>query len=326
MIPAPSFPPPVHPGDRVGVAALSGWVDPGRLEAGVAALAALGYEPVEADNLRCRCGLFAGSDDERLDAFHALAADDSLGAIVFARGGSGSLRILPRLDWELLARRPRAYVGYSDLTPFLLEVVTRLGLVAFHGPMVAADLARGLRAEERESFAAALAGRLPATLPVRCAIEPSGGGEPPDDRPSEPAEGPLLGGCLSLLVSTLGTPHAPDLDGAILFLEDVGEPVYRFDRMLTHLRLSGNLARLKGLVAGHLQGDPGELPPVASTEALLAQLRDQASGFPWPLATGLPAGHSRPNLTLPLGAWARLEPAAGRLVIDRAAPGDAGAR
>ena len=137
----------------MGVAALSGPVDPVRLEAGLAELRRLGLTPVPADNLLARSanGLFAGEDAERLAAFHRLAAEPDLPAILFARGGYGVPRILPWIDWDLLRRYPRAYVGYSDLTPFLLEVVRRLGWVAFHGPMVAADFARGQSPDEEES-------------------------------------------------------------------------------------------------------------------------------------------------------------------------------
>ncbi len=308
MISDVSLPPPLCPGDRVGVAALSGKVDPARLEAGLDALAAAGYEPVQAANLRARCGLFAGSDEERLDAFHQLAADDSVNAIIFARGGSGVLRVLPGIDWELLGCRPRAYVGYSDLTPFLMQVIVRLRLVAFHGPMVAADFARGLSALELESFTRALGGELPQEMAL-CA-------DPPVSWGTDTVEGPLLGGCLTMLTATLGTPYAPDLEGALLFLEDVGEPLYRFDRMLTHLRLSGSLANLQAVIAGHLEGEGGDPQLAASPEVLLDQLRREASGFPWPVAWGLPAGHDRPNLTLPLGLRARLNPAAGRLTIE----------
>ncbi len=296
-----SFPPPVRPGDRIGVAALSGPVDPDRLDRGLAALERLGFEPVPAANLRSRSGLFAGSDSERLDAFHRVAADPSVRAVVFARGGYGATRLLPRIDWRLLARHPRAYVGYSDVTPFLLAVVARLGLVAFHGPMVAADLARGLSAREEESFLAALSGAgRPALLPAT-------------DWPRRgAAAGPLLGGCLSLLVSLLGTPWAPRLDGAILFWEEVGEPLYRLDRMLTHLRLSGSLAVIGGMVVGHCRpADRGSEGAPAWPE----QLADAVGGFTWPLATGVEAGHEAPNLTLPLGAPARLDPEAGGLLV-----------
>jgi muramoyltetrapeptide carboxypeptidase len=294
------------------VAALSGPVDPQRLERGLATLRRLGFEPVLAGNLlpdvRSRQGLFAGEDAERLDAFHRLAADPGLAAIFFARGGSGLMRVLPGIDWELLRRRPRAYVGYSDLTPFLLEAVRRLGVVAFHGPMVAAELARGLTPLEEESLLGALAGRYPATQPLaRWLREPSAG---------TTVRGPLLGGCLSLLVSTLGTPWAPDLAGGLVFWEDVAEPPYRVDRMLTHLGLSGNLAHIAGMMVGHLEGDglpekaPEKAPegdpadwPAVDWPAIVG---DSLARFSWPLAWGLESGHRAPNRTLPLGLPARL--------------------
>jgi muramoyltetrapeptide carboxypeptidase len=279
----------------VGVAALSGPVDPARLQAGLAALRRLGFEPVLGANLRSRDGLFAGGDAERLAAFHQLAADPALPVIFFARGGHGLLRVLPALDWELLKRRPRAYVGYSDLTPFLLEVVRRLGLVAFHGPMVAADLARGLAPAEEESLLAALAGRYPAVQPFsRWLREPPAGG----------AVGPLLGGCLSLLTATLGTPFAPDLESAVLFWEDLNEPPYRVDRMLTHLGLSGNLANIAAMIVGHLEN--GHRPAEAQPD-WPALISGSVASFSWPLAWGLESGHVAPNRTLPLGLTARLD-------------------
>ena len=299
----PRLPPPVRPGDRVGVAALSGPADGQRLEAGLDALAGLGFEPVPAANLRRRDGLFAGGDDERLQGFHDLAADPEIAAILFLRGGYGLLRLLPRLDWELVARRPRAYVGYSDLTPFLLEAVRRTGVVAFHGPMVAADLARGLDAGEEASLLAALAGELPRELPVSLAEE---------DRQRPAVGGPLLGGCLSMLTSTLGTPYAPDFDGAVVFVEDVAEPLYRLDRMLTHLKLSGRLTAIRAMIFGHLGCLDAPHPDPA---ACVAPLRQGLAEFPWPVAWGLAAGHGSPNHTLPLGLPCRLDPQRGTLSL-----------
>ena len=307
----PRLPPPVRPGDRVGVAALSGPIDPERLDRGLAALRELGFEPVPADNLgrTAEQGLFAGSDAERLDAFHRLAADPSLAAVVFARGGHGVLRLLPGIDWDLLGRRPRAYVGYSDLTPFLLEVVRRLGLVAFHGPMVAADLARGLTTIERRSFLDTLAGRLPQELPLAGSLSPGTA----EGRTAEPVEGPLLGGCLSLLTSTLATPWAPDLEGALLFWEDVDEPLYRLDRMLSQYVLSHRLSGICAMILGHADLPSGE---DADGSRLVTWLREgPASRLGCPVAWGLETGHRAPNRTLPLGWDARLEPRRRRLVV-----------
>lgn len=306
MISPVQLPPPAGPGDRVGVAALSGPVDPERLERGLDALRRLGFEPVLADNLKSRHGFFAGPDAERLDAFHRLAADPDLRAIFFARGGHGLTRLLPAVDWDLLARHPRAYVGYSDVTPFLLGVVERLGLAAFHGPMVATELARGLSPDEEESFLGALAGRYPRAEPFRSRLR--------EVRENGPAAGPLLGGCLSLLVATLGTPFFPDLRGALLFWEEVNEDPYRVDRMLTHLRLSGNLASIEGMIVGHLghtEGSAGSHEDLAWA----ALVDDSLAGFPWPLAWGLDSGHLRPNHTLPLGLPSRLDAGAAQVVL-----------
>lgn len=301
MIRPVHLPPPAGPGDRVGVAALSGRIDPARLERGVVALRGLGFEPVLADNLGSRHGFFAGTDAERLAGFHRLVADPGLTAIFFARGGHGLLRILPALDWDLLRRHPRAYVGYSDLTPFLLGVVERLGLAAFHGPLIAGDFARGLSAEEEDSLLGALAGRYPVEQPFSSTLRAGGNGG---------ASGPLLGGCLSLLAATLGTPYFPDLEGSLLFWEDVNEPPYKVDRMLTHLGLSGNLAGIEGMIVGHLGGaeEPGWAP--AAWPDLVAS---NLSGYSWPLAWGLESGHFALNRTLPLGLPARLD--TDRLVL-----------
>lgn len=331
MLQAARMPPPVVPGCRVGVAALSGPVVAARLETGLRELERLGFEPVPAANLASRDGLFAGRDDERLAAFHALASDPSVAAIAFARGGHGLLRLLPHIDWELLARHPRAYVGYSDLTPFLLQVVQRLGLVAFHGPMIAADLARGLSADEEASFLAALAGR-PLDLPLQAvASNPraSGEGVPDGDampiprpasedaatRETEPVEGVLLGGCLSLLASLPGTPWAPDLTGSVLFWEEVAEPLYRIDRMLTHLELAGWLSTLAGMVVGQVTPptDPEETARLA--DGLDGVLAERRAAFGLPVVTGLPAGHGAPNWTVPLGLPARVAGDGTRLEI-----------
>jgi len=287
----------VRPGDRVGGAAREGPVEADPLVRGLVALRRQGYEPVVAENLRSRRGLFAGGDDERLAAFHRLAADPTLAAVFFARGGHGVLRLLPRFDWSVLEARPRAYVGYSDTTPFLLQVVERLGLVAFHGPMVATDLARGLGPDEAESLRAALAGEPIAPLPLPCWLQ---GGE---------AEGPLLGGCLSLLAATLGTPFAPALDGALLFWEDVDEPLYRLDRMLTHLRLSGSLTAIRGMIVG------ASCCPEGGGPKWLGEMAEVVREVPTPAAWGLPSGHRRPNLTLPLGLPARMDPRTRQLLF-----------
>jgi len=170
--------------------------------------------------------------------------------------------------------------------------------------MVAGNLADGLADAERASFEDALAGRYPVELAVAPGPGPVG-------------EGRLAGGCLSLLNDTLGTPWAADLDGAVVFLEETDEPFYRFDRMLTHLRLSGNLAKIRGMVSGHLIGvdEAGETER-HGTQRCRDLLRELARGVDAAFAWGLDAGHSRPNMTLPLGMWARLDPERASLLLD----------
>lgn len=294
------MPPPVTAGDRVGVAALSGPIDAESLEAGLEGLRSLGFEPVAADNLGDRVGLFAGDDSVRLDAFHRLAADPSIRAIFFARGGHGALRLMPGIDWELLGQHPRAYVGYSDVTLFLNQIVSRLGWVAFHGPMPAVDLARELSTAERESLLGALAGDFPAHFDV----------EPVEGSDFE-VTGPLTGGCLSLLVSGLGTEFAVPTDGSILFWEDVHEPLYRIDRMLTHLRLSGTLTRIRAMVVGRFE----RLADDSASIELRDLLKEHEAASDWPIAMGCASGHCEPNLTLPLGLEGHLQSASGRLSI-----------
>lgn len=292
----------------MGVAALSSPPDYDRLEAGVRQLESLGLRVRLAANLQSvaastetasRPAVFAGDDDVRVESFHDLVRSDEVRAVFFARGGHGLLRVLPRIDWRLLTRSPKAYIGYSDLTPLLLQVVQRVGLVAFHGPMIATDLDRPLQDSERSTLMASLEGRLPEFLECRPLLG------------SEDTEGPLLGGCLSLLVATLGTPYSPDLRGCLLFLEDVDEPLYRIDRMLTQLHLSGSLRELKGIILGHL--DPTDRDCDEASVAALWTCMERAPAFA--IAGGLRSGHGRPNLTLPLGVRARLRPTLGRLEL-----------
>ncbi|MYA09589.1 MAG: LD-carboxypeptidase [Holophagales bacterium] len=295
-------PPLVVPGDRVGIAALSGRIEAARLSTGVAALEELGFSTVVASNLRSGSRLsgrplFAGSDAERLDAFHELVADESVAAIVFARGGYGVTRILEQVDWALLASRPRAYVGYSDLAPLLLGLVARTGMVAFHGPMVV-DFERGLLPEERQSFLGALAGERPPAWPLDAVAPGLSAGRP------RVIEGRLLGGCLSMLAATVGTGLLPSFEDSILVLEDIDEPEYRIDRLLTQLRTSGQAAGVRAVIAGHFTNCDAR-----------ASLIDFADSVGVPLFGGLPAGHEAPNHTFPLGARIRLDAGTATLEI-----------
>ena len=287
-------------GSRVGVAALSGPVDDERLQAGLQRLRSWGFEAVLAPNLGSRQGFLAGSDDERLDGFHGLLRE-GVDAVVFARGGHGVLRILDRLDWDLVGSVPRWFVGYSDLTPFLLEVSRRFRWQTLHGPMVATDLDRDFVGEEERAFLGCLRGESWPSAPLHAVRGADG---------DVAIEGPVIAGCLSMVCSVLGTPFSgADLfNEAVVLLEDVGEPAYKIDRMLSQLRLAG-LDRARGLIFGHCHArheDVGEncsdSDGAEAADEVLEVLADHGERMDMPIWSGLGFGHGTPNLAIPVGA------------------------
>jgi muramoyltetrapeptide carboxypeptidase len=291
-----TFPPALAPGATIGVAAVSGPVDSSRLARGVAALEGRGYRVVLASNAGRRRGFLAGTDEERAAGYRELVRRVDVDAIFFARGGYGASRILDRLDPEEVRARPRIHLGGSDLTALFAYLARECGLAAFYGPMVA-----GAMAEETElDWESVLRGETPA--PHRFREE--------DVVAAGRGEGPLVGGCLSILASLCGTPEAPDARGAVLFWEDVGEDTYRLDRMLTQLERSGTFERLQAMVIGSISPGArgGESP-----ETVAAWLRDFFAGAPFPVVSGFPAGHMARSRTLPLGRAVRVDASSGLL-------------
>lgn len=285
----------------MGVVAPSGAVDAERLAAGVGVLEGLGFRVVVGDRALARRGYLAGSDDDRRGDLQRMLDDGGIGAVFCARGGYGSQRVVPGLDLTALRRTPKPVVGYSDATA-LLSAVLEAGVGAVHGPMVAADVARGLLPRSLDHLH-----RLLTDPGYRWEVE-----APITIRPGT-ARGPLTGGCLSVLVTLLGTPWAPSFDGAVLFLEDVHEWPYRLDRLLTQLRQAGAFDRVAGVVFGTMAACRAQ----DGLDAL-AVVRDAFADAPFPVAFGLPAGHDPAevdveNVALPLGALVELDAAAGRL-------------
>jgi muramoyltetrapeptide carboxypeptidase len=283
-------PPRLRPGARIGVAAISGPVDSGRLAAGVRTLESRGYRVTVASNAAAphALGFLAGSDSDRADGYRRLLTDPSIDAIFFARGGWGASRILRRLDPAEAAGHPKIHLGSSDLTALFAWWARHAGLATFYGPMVAVDMDGGGLTLDWEEV---LSGALPAphTFASEDVLSPGD------------VEGPLVGGCLSLLASLAGTPEALSARGAVLFWEDVGEAVYRVDRMLTQLERSGTFDDLRGMVIGSVV--PGR---AESAETVREYLRDRFATASFPVALGLPAGHLPAPRTLPLGARVRL--------------------
>jgi muramoyltetrapeptide carboxypeptidase len=293
------LPPRLRPGDLIGIISPAGPVDASDLKPGLDLLTSRGFRVREAPHLCDRHGYLAGDDEARLSDLHAMFRDEEVAAVFCARGGYGSLRLLEKIDYDLIREHPKILVGYSDITALLMAIFQKTGLVAFHGPMV-----RGLSTVSSDSLEGLL-GILSSDQPVSF-----------DHIKGNPlllgqAEGPLMGGNLSLICHLVGTPFLPSLEGCILFMEDRGEPLYRIDRMLTHLSLAGQLNGIAGLIAGEFIdcGQPSEI------DHLLMNL---ASGLNIPLVTRFPAGHGQNNLTLPLGVPAHLD--TRRMTLSTAKP------
>jgi muramoyltetrapeptide carboxypeptidase len=309
----PVRPPRLARGSRIALVAPAGpLLDRDDLQRADALCRALDYVPVMGAHAAGRHGYLAGPDDDRLEDLNGAIADPAIDAIWCIRGGYGVTRILDRVEFGPLRDRPKVLLGYSDITALLLAAVRHAGLVTFHGPTARAPMPAFSRWHfERVLATAEPAGRL-GRLP-----DPAGVLVPRENRilTIRPglAEGPLLGGNLSLLQCLVGTAHLPELDGAILFLEDVGEDLYRVDRMLAHLRGAGMLARLAGVAVGRFT-------------QLQRHMSDGALGFDEVLATyfeplgvpvafGFPVGHIDDQWTLPLGVRARLDAGAGELEL-----------
>jgi muramoyltetrapeptide carboxypeptidase len=279
---------------------------------------ALDYEPVVAKHAGGHFGYFAGTDEERLADLNAAFRDPAIDAVWCIRGGYGVTRILDGVDFDALARRPRPVIGYSDITALLAGVVRRAGLVAFHAPTARAEMAPFTR----RHFARVLAEPTPAgaldPLPLADGVL-----VPQENRVvtirGGVAEGPLAGGNLTLLQCLIGTPYFPDLDGVLLFLEDVNEDLYRIDRMFAHLRMIGALSGLAGVMVGRFTGLRREM----SDGALgVDDVLDHYLGpLGVPVASGLPIGHIDDQWTMPLGVRARFDAGAGTVALLEPAVG-----
>lgn len=303
MKPVP-LPPPPAPGGCIGVVSPAGPAAPEVAAQVEGWLAARGWRarlyPGCCERHR---GYLAGSDDRRLDDLHAAFADPAVDAIVCLRGGYGSARLLDRIDWELVERHAKPFVGYSDITALHIAFTQLCGFATWHAPMLASDLLRPDGAASEQAWLAVLGQPWPAgrTLPhgeatLRTVVEGI-------------ACGPLVGGNLATIVSLAGTPWAIDTRGALLFIEDVGEDLYKVDRMLTQLRLAGTLQVAAGFVVGSFSGARDGGDASALVEEFLRPLGK-------PALAGWPAGHCTPHWPLPIGAAVRLDADRRCLVLE----------
>ena len=281
-------PPRLRPGDLIGIISPAGPVDESELQPDLELLESSGFRIHIAPHVYDRQGYLAGDDEARLSDLHGMFQDRKTKAIFCARGGYGTLRLLDKIDYDLIRENPKIIVGYSDITALLMAINKETGLITFHGPMV-----RGLSAlhdNSRESLFRLISSNQPVSF------SPMAGNPLIVGR----ATGPLIGGNLSLICHLIGTPFLPSLEGSLLFIEDKGEPLYRIDRMLTHLALAGQLKGIAGLIGGEFIkcGDPSAVDDLLNTAASELEI---------PLITGFPIGHGLKNRALPLGIPARLD-------------------
>ena len=304
------------PGQTIGMVAPSAAPnEPERIRFAIDTVESLGFKVKPGAHLYDRDGYLAGSDAARAADLNAMFADDGVDAIWCVRGGYGASRILPALDYALMQQKPKALIGYSDITALHMAIHRHAGLVTFHGPVAF------------RAFTPYSLGELKRVLwtgetPVRL------GGPPPFERtegrvdwenrvatlvPGK-ARGRLLGGNLCLMSHLCGTPYFPDLRGAILFLEDVEEAYYRIDRMLTQLWLSGALAGVTGVAFGKFTScEPSAF--FLQNRPLEDILAERCRALGVPAISGIMVGHIEDQTTLPVGCLAELDADAGTLTL-----------
>jgi muramoyltetrapeptide carboxypeptidase len=283
-------------GDTVGMVAPASSFKHNEFEAGREALRRMGYKPVYSESIFAHDLYFAGSPERRVQELEEMFERDDVKAIFCARGGYGTNYLLPLLDLRKPAANPKIIVGYSDITSLLTHFCDAGGFVTFHGPMVAKDFAKP-DGVDLTSWQNALSGTQSWRLEF-------GAGSEVKSLASGSAEGVLYGGCLSMLVASLGTPYEIRTDGTILFVEDVGAKPYQIDRMLMHMKLAGKFAGVRGIIFGEMLDCIQSQDQRYTLEEVVMRV---VGDLGVPVAYGLRSGHvSRRNITLPLGVKAAL--------------------
>ena len=285
-------PPPLRRGDTIGIVAAASNIQASLLDAGVARLRDLGYEVVVGSGILDQDLYFAGKAERRACELTEMFERDDVRAIICARGGYGSNYLLPLLDLDLIQRHPKIFVGYSDITSLLTWISDETGLVTFHGPMVTKDFANvdgvhlgsWLAVTQNEAGNSTLSSR---EFPLLKTLIPGS------------AEGDLYGGCLSILVASLGTPYEIETGATILFVEDIGAKPYQIDRMLMQMKYAGAFDGVRGVVFGEMVDcvQPGG-QAYTLEEVIVRVLGDLGI----PVVYGLPSGHvQQNNVILPIG-------------------------
>jgi len=277
-------------GDTIGVIAPSGPIDMDMLKKAIPFFERLGLHVKLGEHIDRVHGYLAGTDEERLADFHTMLADDTVKAIIFARGGYGTGRIVSSIDYKRIKNNPKIIWGYSDITYLHTAIRQQTGLITFHGPMAVSDIAK----DDFEDMSAQLFKQLfqPVELIYSEKISPL------DVLVPGESEGELVGGNLSLITSTIGTPFEIDTKDKLLLLEDIGEEPYRIDSMLNQLKLAGKLSEAAGIILGDFAKTETDLKTTLSVTEVFADYFETLS---CPVMSGFKIGHCQPHFSVPLG-------------------------
>ncbi len=308
----------LRPGQRIGIVAPASSVPEfDQITMANEIVESLGFEPVEGDNLYARNNYLAGDDRGRAADVNAMFADDRIDAIFCLRGGYGTTRMLPYLDYDVIRANPKVIIGYSDITGLINAITMKTGLVTFHGPIALQNFSDYTLSEYQKVLVEPTRNAVIAAAPP---FESRPGLIDKDNRiltiTGGRARGRLIGGNLTLLTSVNGTPYEPDYEDAILFLEDVDEAPYRIDRMLTELWLSGHLQKVAGIALGKFTDTGGYSGNEFSLEDVF-RMRFEPLGVP--TVRGLMIGHVEDQTTVPIGIEAELDADAGHIKLLEAA-------
>lgn len=299
------IPKPLIKGDLIGVAAVSGPVNTSNLEKGINFFHKLGLKIKFGSNIYNQLEYLAGSDRERSDGLNNLISDPDVKGIFFARGGYGSMRILPQIDYQAIRTQPKILMGMSDLTAVSMAVHRHCSLVTLAGPMLAGQISEVLDRDSEDFM-------------IRALTEPLEGFDMMGEFSPElnilrtgKTKGYLLGGCLSVLVSLLGTPYCPNFLDSVLFLEDVNEPAYKIDRMLTQMKLTGIFESIRGVIIGHFSGNESDASKAVAERIVMEYTESRQI----PVISNYPHGHALPNITLPVGALVEFEASGNHVTL-----------
>jgi muramoyltetrapeptide carboxypeptidase len=277
-------------GHRIGVVSPSYWLEKKGLGNAVTVFQKKGYEVQLGDSIYLKDGPFAGTPQQRANDINQMFSDPNIDAIFCARGGYGANRVLPLLDYDLIQSKPKIFMGYSDITAFLTSITQKTGLVTFHGPMLS-TFKNKLVPYNLDTLVNVLSGKENIRI-----VEPNE--LKPTILKSGKAIGPLWGGNMCLLVNRLGTKNQLNTDGVILFIEDVDENLYAFDRMLFHMKEAGMFENIRGLIVGELTEMKDEIIPFGKTTDEI--ILDVCGDLNIPIVTNFPCGHGNYQATLPI--------------------------